>query len=336
MFHTTGRKILWLTLIFALLAGQAQAGSNLLFELTDPRGDDHGDGGLIYPSRTDFERGDLDLTSVKVRAVNGGTRFDAYFAKPIRVAEREAIDELGTTLDTVARHGFYTFNIDIYIDMDRKARSGGVAMLPGRKAEIHPDHAWDRAIIVTPRPHAARASLERVVIKTLANKMTYDDELLAERNKEALRGQVPSDLDQRVFFPNQIRVRGNRISFFVPDEFLGAKARPDWSYVIAVSGADLIQSLDLGASLGLAESTQANLMILPISPGAWRNRFGGGRENGVLQPPLVDILVPNGDQQEHVLSNFSSTQGRPATLVGVIPSEAQGAGSNSAVGAGRR
>ena len=35
-------------------------------------------------------------------------------------------------------------------------------------------------------------------------------------------------------------------------------------------------------------------MILPVSPGRWHDRFGGGRENAAIQPPLVDIIVPKG------------------------------------------
>ena len=36
-------------------------------------------------------------------------------------------------------------------------------------------------------------------------------------------------------------------------------------------------------------------MILPVSPGRWQDRFGGGRENADIQPPLIDIMVPKGE-----------------------------------------
>ncbi len=37
-------------------------------------------------------------------------------------------------------------SIDVYIDIDREPGSGRVAMLPGRVAEVHSDHAWEKAV----------------------------------------------------------------------------------------------------------------------------------------------------------------------------------------------
>jgi hypothetical protein len=62
-------------------------------------------------------------------------------------------------------------------------------------------------------------------------------------------------------------------------------------------------------------------MVLPISPGTWMGRFGGGRDDEQLQPPLVDIIVPAGGRtQESVLGDFSSGDNRPAVLPAVVPS----------------
>ena len=219
------RTLFLLTAIFALVAGPALA-NNLLFEFSDPRGDDHGDGSMLYPIRTDFERGDLDITSLKVRAVNGGTRFDATFARPIRVAEREAVDELGTTLDTVARHGFYTFNIDIYIDTDREPNSGGISMLPGRKAEIHPEHAWERAIVLTPRPHAARSSLERVVIKTLAEFNVRGERRTGRVGVWVTREDKPANIDGTPR-EDKIAAIGVRLRKWVSFHGLSINVEPD-------------------------------------------------------------------------------------------------------------
>lgn len=330
-----------LALIVAAPAAHAGKGE-LIFKIEDPRGDDHGDGRLLYPTRTEFARGDLDLISFAAHRTGGGTQFEAVLANPIRVATREAIDGLGTSLSTVARYGFYTFNIDVYIDMDRVPGSGGVSTLPGRKAAIAPDSAWDRAVILTPRPHEARTALEDMMLEALSKELRngeYGEEIEGESN--ALKQRLPEDLERRIFFPNQIRVRGNKVSFFVPDSFFGKPVEDSWSYVVVVSGADLIQSLDISAAFGLADARQDHLMLLPISPGSWKDRFGGGREHDEgFQPPLVDIIVPEGKLQERVLSDFSSRDQRPVVLHGVVPmqkaaTKGGGASEGALIDAGR-
>lgn len=309
------RRTALLFLVFLSAAASAVA-EPVLFTLTDPRGDDHGDGNVVYPLDEELNPGDLDLLSLTARADNGGTRFEATFAKPIRVPGREAIDDLGTQLSTIARFGFYTLNLDIYIDMDRQPGSGGVAMLPGRKAEIDPAHAWDRAILLTPRPFEAKEELKRTLLRNLK-----DDKSLETAEVEALKLQVPDDVESRIFFPTQIKVRGSKISFFVPDSFLGGPAKATWSYVVAVSGADVLQSIDLRRILG-RDTSEDSLMILPVSPGRWQDRFGGGREDSPIQPPLVDIIVPEGVKQETLLGDFDARAGRRVVLPGVVPGEA--------------
>ena len=59
---------------------------------------------------------------------------------------RVPIDNGGTLLTDIATLGFYTFNVDIYVDTDRVPGSGRTAMLPGRKAEVDPASAWEKAI----------------------------------------------------------------------------------------------------------------------------------------------------------------------------------------------
>ncbi len=304
-------------------ASPVEAGSKL-WELSDPRGDDHGDGGLLYPTVTDYAQGELDVLSVVAEREGDGTEFAVTFARPVRQPSRGAWDALGTPMNQVFRFGFYTFNLDLYVDRDRQPGSGGVSTLPGRKAEIAPEFAWDRAICLTPRPNEARELLSRIVIGALAavqgaegNEGTPEDDAAVA----ALKKSVPADLETRVHFPNRVRVRGNTVRFFVPDSFLGGPASADWGYVLVVTVADLHQETGLGSVLGLREQQEARLMNLPISPGSWRERVGGGRENGQLQPPVVDLLVPPGESQERLLRGYDPKSERPAVLPGVVPAE---------------
>lgn len=318
--HTRPRNRSWWTA--GLLAGALLLPSvsfaKEIFKLTDPRGDDHGDGKLEYPLNEELNEGDLDLLSFAAKPEKDGTTFELVFARPVKVPERVAIDDLGTQLDTIARFGFYTINVDIYIDQDRRTGSGGIHTVPGRHAEVSPENAWERAIILTPRPHEARAELKRMLMKQLTADARDESADIADAEIEALRAQVPGDVDERIFFPTQVKVRGNKISFFVPTSFLGDVARDTWSYAVAVSGANVLQSFDLNKVLGLGEKDKS-LMILPVSPGRWQDRLGGGRENAPNQPPLMDILVPEGRKQESVLGNFDRR--KPVVLPGVVPAD---------------
>jgi hypothetical protein len=306
----------------AMLVAPALAGARTatIFELSDPRGDDHGDGSLLYPFNDDYAPGDLDMVSFRARRGDHGTWFEAVFARPVRVPDERVIDALGTSLASAARFGFYTFNLDVYIDTDRQPGSGGIHALPGRKARIAPEAAWDRAILLTPRPHAARGELKRILLRTLEDELDQGRAELGEDQAETMRRRIPLDVEERVFFPTLVRVRGRTIEFFVPDSFLGGPAEATWSYVVAVSGANILQSFDLTGKLGLSEESDEALMILPLAEGRSTQYFGG-RERAPLQPPLVDILVPHGAEQETVLRSYDPTERLPAELLGVVPAE---------------
>lgn len=303
-----------------ILVAAPSLGAGVIFRLEDPRGDDHGNGLLEYPSRSDFVKGDLDLVELTARRAGDGTWFEATFANDVRIAGREATDELGNQLDRVARLGFYTINIDIYVDTDRKPGSGARAMLPGRYAEVDSDFAWEKAIAVTPRPHEARGELKRLMARELSD-ARRDAGVVDESApiRRELQRELGTGLDEQVYFPNQVKVRGRVLRFFVPNDFLGGPASADWAYVVVVTGADLIQSLDLAAAAGLADTKRDSLMVVPVSPGRWKDRFGGGRDDEEIQPPILDAIVPAGSTQEGLLRNFSTADNLPARLPGVVP-----------------
>lgn len=311
-------SIAGLALLFAILCvpDAARAGKKL-FELSDPRGDDHGFGTVVYPLNSDYGPGDLDLVSFGARKGRDGTWFEATFARAIRVPDRRAIDAIGTSLESVARNGFYTFNLDVYVDIDREPGSGGVRTLPGRNVLVDPASAWERAIVLTPRPHTARGRLKRILAKELQEEMKVRADLGDDKAAE-MRLAIPAEVERNVFFPTLVRVTGQKVSFFVPDSFLGGTAQADWSYTVAVSGADLVQSYDLQGSLGLAEEQARSLMVLPIAEGRPQDRFGAPSVHE-LQPALIDILTPPGVRQETVLRSYDREAGTLAAIPGIVP-----------------
>ncbi len=313
-----------LPILLVALAAPALAGDEI-FRLTDPRGDDHGDGDLRYP--TDYygiRKGDLDLVGFAARHVDGATEFEATFAQPVRPTGRRTIDIGGTSLDSVARFGFYTTNIDIYIDTDHVPGSGGLVTLPGRRAELLPENAWEKAIILTPRPFEARATLKDILLRSLKRQLNARGGNVSREDAERIKAVLPDDLDTHVFFPTRIRVTGRTIRFQVPDQFLGGPARADWGYVIFVTGADIdLRFAVLPPSVGKA--SDEDLMVLPISPGGATDHFGGGREDDDLQTPIVDLLVPPGMKQEDILRSDDPAKGIPVRLPAIIPARLAGA-----------
>lgn len=316
--------------ILVLAPGSARAGKTI-FELADPRGDDHGFGSLVYPLNPDYASGDLDLITFAARRGKQGTWFEATFARPIRVPDRRAIDAIGTSLDSVARNGFYTFNLDVYIDIDRAPDSGGIRTLPGRNVLVDASSAWERAIVLTPQPHAARGELKRILQRQLRRDADAGD--VGEEQAAAMRIATPDEVDRSVFFPTLVRVNGQTVAFFVPDSFLGGPAEAAWGYTVAVTGASLVQSYDVQASLGLADPKAPSLMVLPIAEGRPRDRFGAPSVHA-LQAPLVDILTPPGVRQETVLRSYDRHQGLLAELLATVPADSDG--SRGAAEARRR
>jgi hypothetical protein len=131
---------------------------------------------------------------------------------------------------------------------------------------------------------------------------------------------VSRDLASSVFFPTVVSVSGRSIRFFVPDAFLGGPARDTWSYVVAVTGANVELKVDVAAIIG-SEGKGPALMIIPILPGKGIDNFGTNREGDDMQPDLVDITAPPGMTQEAVLKDYDLMGGRPVALPGVVPAD---------------
>jgi glycosidase len=310
-------RILSLLLPYALTAVTAIAAP--VVELTDPERDDHGDGSFVYPSQG-FAPGDLDLVGFTVENDGEEAVFSVEFADRIKQPQRGARDELGTDFTRIARHGFYQFNVDVYLDTDRRPGSGFTRLLPGRLAQVAPDDAWDLAVVGVPRP--------MVIGGILRGAVESEEEAFAElgvpgADPERARS-LAAAIDRATYLPRDLRVRGKRLEMRVPQAILGGPAQDTWGYTVVVTGADLQASLELMSATGLASQTNTNLGALPISPGEeWTNRFGGGEHGEALQPPIVDLLTPPGVRQELVLGDYDSGQGRRAVIPAVVPAGAR-------------
>ena len=255
-----------------------------LLNISDPEGDDVGDGTLVYPRDSAFTPGDLDLRSLRVFAEGGDLRFEATFRNPIRDPASARGPGLGNeNLSVFARHGFYAFNLDIYLDTDRVAGSGNTAMLPGRGASLDPAHAWDKAIVLTPRPELMKRQFT---------------EALREASPATAPADVDATVDRSVFFPTQVRVRGRTVSFIVPGSFVDAKAIGGASLAAVVTAAKLAIEAEINL-FGKAPGRSIDRLTLGAAqPEAGQPELTMGY-SGVRPPAtaVVDLLSPDPRQQ---------------------------------------
>lgn len=316
------RGLIASSLIVILAVGvSSAAAADRLFKLTDPSGDDRGDGSFLFPEIPRIEPGELDIVAFSAKQVDGGTEFEAVFTRPVAKPTREML-EGNVLLTDLARLGFYKVNIDVYIDTDRKPGSGRVAMLPGRLAEVDSSTAWERVVCLTPRPDVARSELRRFMLGQAKREIKSERGTVRSEDVDVAKQQIALDVTDDTFFPTRVRVTGRTIAFFVPDEFLGGPARPDWSYVVAVSAADIQASLQTQSlETGMLKLPYTGLFILGIQAGGSRYTLGSTEPDVEMLPPLVDIIVPTGITQRQALRSFDVLAGRPAHLPGVVPAK---------------
>ena len=305
-----------MTALAVLLAGGwAPADAKEIFVLADPKGDDFGAGDIVYPNRDDLEKGSLDLERFEADSDSKGTWFKARLGKRIASPKGRQTYVGKEAMDTIARHGFYTINIDVYIDTDRVTGAGRTDTVPGRRVSLRPENAWEKAIILTPRPEVARAyyamHLDQVGSKRLnaeLGKVTRDD-------GKALREQIEAELTRDFFFPDKIRVRGRDIEFFVPNEFLGGPANAEWGYTVFLTGSDAEQ---MGKPFGITPG-DFSLMVIPVDRGMRYDRFAIINDGDPAQAPVIDVLAPSVDEQRRALSDYDTRIDRLAAMPGMSP-----------------
>ncbi len=313
-------------LALALAGASTSSAKEPLFRLVDPRGDDHGDGSLSYPAtlREDYARGDLDLVAFEAEAVSGGTELTFTFARPVRKPPRRPVDEGGTQLDTVARLGFYTFNVDVYVDTDRQPGSGRVTTLPGRVAEVDPTSGWEKVVCLTPRPEVARIQLRRILSWAARQELKKERGRLEDGEIARVNDQVSLDIARDYLFPSRVRVSGSKVRCVVPSTFFGGIAKPTWSYVVAVTAATVQAEVEAAAmddDSWLQTSRGGRLMNRPVVAGGAVEALGTSKNDAELMPAIVDLIVPPGTSQEKVLDDWDLLAERRVRLPGVVPAD---------------
>ena len=310
-----------LALLCVLLAPgdpKAVADDSWLFQIEDPRGADRGTGDLMYPRRDDLQPGDLDLREFAARGVKGGTEFVATFHGKIASPEGRIGPKSGTRLETIARLGFYSFNLDLYLDLDRVPGQGDTTALPGRRVRIDPAWGWEKAVCVTPRPVEARRELRRRHVEGARAAFVAEHGRIDPATEDSLARAVETELDARVLFPTQVRVRGRTVAFFVPESYLPPIDGGAWGGTVLVTATMLEDRVPLGAMLGVGKPAEPGLFNVPVAMDATPEAFGGASAGDDLLPPVVDLLQPEAGVQEEMLRSYDLRTRRLAAVSGVV------------------
>ncbi|MEO8889639.1 MAG: glucodextranase DOMON-like domain-containing protein, partial [Jatrophihabitantaceae bacterium] len=104
----------------------------LLFNVTDPSGDDNGPGNYAYPTAGDFHPGAYDLTDFQV--------YDTGATVTFRVQTRDLTPTFGSDLGAQL--------VDVYIHEPGASPTSTGASFPQRNYQIAPADAWSRLIEV--------------------------------------------------------------------------------------------------------------------------------------------------------------------------------------------
>ena len=299
--------------LLAIAAAAPVARAETLFALDDARGDDNGAGDLLYPNRDDLEPGDLDLVRFSAERGDDGVWFKVEMGRPVRSPVGRVTEVGQTPMERLARLGFYTFNVDIYVDTDRVAGVGRTDTVPGRGVTVDRGFAWEKCIVLTPRPDIARTMLQLQFDAEAETELRARQGKVDRRAIDDLQQQTEARVSEQYFFPTRVRVSGRTVEFFVPLEFLGGVPQPSWAYTVLVTGADLEQTGRLGAT-GKVKPT---MMTMSVGRGNRWSQWGIRSDVDEATPPVVDLLAADGDQQANALSDYDSTAGRLAAVPGV-------------------
>ncbi len=261
-------------MLLVLAAGCAWGGERLIAKLSDPAGDDVGDGTLVYSAKADFPAGSFDLRSIEISRDQDGFWFVATFGDFIREMWWTPGGGKGGPAQERNHRLRFGLNLDLYIDSDRKYDSGQLFTLPGRKMRIDRRYAWERAVILSPQPRTAR---EQLLAKLKAN--------IPGRPP----GEAEAAIDKAIYFPVKRSVFDRSIRFFVPKEFIGDSDGEDWALTAFVTMAAPIEDDDnLGVRQPQKEAT-------PDAP-AYGSRDGP-------PSPVIDVLLASADLQYKLLAS---------------------------------
>jgi hypothetical protein len=220
-----------------------------IFTITDSKGD-------ALSIANNVAQNDLDIVSLSAESRNERTIFKATFAQPIEIPDQRVISQSGATLESTATNGFYTFNLDVYIDTDGKMND------VGRKG-MRPELAWEKVICVNPRPHFARITLQEEMKRIGLNEIVSRKGHYTAADEKEVDKKVNQQIQEHIYFPTLISVHGATIEFIVPNSFLHGNAESQWTYAAGVTSSALLDYINQTVSKTSLMTEYNDVLNLP-------------------------------------------------------------------------
>jgi hypothetical protein len=258
--------------------------------LEDEQGDEDGPGTYRLPRGSAFHRGSFDLARVRLTPKGSMVEIavELHGRAPVARGERAARDAIRDVL---------LLQVDLYIDTDRVEGSGFTEVFPGRRVQIDPADAWERAVVITALPGRVASSLAHTAPE-LASHITV----------------VPP-----------LRVEQRQVVAQVPASALGGPPSPEWGYTVLATSVTLASSLK-GVLLGPGDDPNIYTRAVTAIPGTcdtWQEEadgspctFGGCDPCGG-HPRVLDAIVGGPAGSRAQLQRYSAN--RPAVLRAYVP-----------------
>jgi hypothetical protein len=187
--------------------------------------------------------------------------------------------------------------------------------VPGREVAVDRNFAWEKAIVLTPRPDIARTMMQMHFDEQFEAELRAEKGRTSKEDLKDVEGRSEKRVNDLYFFPTKVRVSGRQVEFQVPTQFLGGVPEASWAYTVVVTGAELEQTGRPG-NLG---SRRPTMMTMAVARGVRWSQWGVRGDADEATPPVIDILSPDPDVQPTVLSDFDVVAGRLAAVPGLAP-----------------
>jgi hypothetical protein len=190
--------------------------------------------------------------------------------------------------------GFVANLWDIYIDIDGRENSGYKAALPGRDLLFRDNMGWEKVIMITPLS-------EYELFDILRNKT---DELDFQNSVED------------IVYPDYVKVQRDRVIIKISKVKLPG-----------ISEKSGYQCLAMGYKKIVSPNRLLNRDVRGFST---YDDFGGGHDT-YGDPPVIDIIVPEGEDQYKILRDFRSEPYRENISYASVPFVYAGGKSRSQI-----
>jgi carbohydrate-binding DOMON domain-containing protein len=124
-------------LAFLALPLAAFADGTIVFK--DPKGDDNGPGKYQYPTKGDYQKGDFDLTHVKITDKGSNVEF--------RITVRNRLRDVWNSRSW-GGNGFSVQFAQVYI---KTGKGGHTHALPGMNVQFAKGHRWNKVVLLSPQ-----------------------------------------------------------------------------------------------------------------------------------------------------------------------------------------